>query len=294
MTPSPDNLPPKSREAHSQHNVNHPSPGSSSFITDESPQPVQPLPKQSRFKSESQQQLLGKQHGSHKNLSARSGDINQPKSRVSIGGSQAQFLAADLQKTQDLSFTSHTKIIDQSPIKGLTSPTKQDQYLGYSLNPEPSPRIVDGSFKSGSDPYQSPIQPPPTEPLPPPKTPPKPLPPTQPPANPYQDPPNPAPSQPKKRPQRQYPKDPHWGNLTGKKSSSEEYSGSSSVTDKTSKSLTSGEEVTRHRGQFRKKNIPNMDGMGMNPMTDPRMAGNPFVGGGVGMMERAGYGQSGV
>jgi hypothetical protein len=56
----------------------------------------------------------------------------------------------------------------------------------------------------------------------------------------------------------------------------------------------SGEEVRRQRGQFRKKNIANMDGMGMNPMMDPRMAGNPFVGGGAGMMERGGYGQSGV
>lgn len=294
MTPSPDNLPPKSREAHSQRNVNNPSPGYSSYITDESPQPVQPLPKQSRFKSDSQQQLLGKQHGSHKNLSARSGDVNQPKSRFSIGGLQGQFLAADLQKSEDLSFTTHTNIVNQSSIKGLNSPTKQDQYLGYSLNPEPSPRIVDGSFKSGSDPYQPPIQPPPTEPLPAPKTPQKPQNPINPPNNhPHPDPPNP-PHKPPKRPQKQYRKDPHWGNLTGKNSSSDEQTVSSSVTDKTStKSLMSGDEVRRQKGQFRKKHIPNIDGMGMNPMMDPRMAGNPFVGGGVGMMERGGYGQNG-
>ena len=48
--------------------------------------------------------------------------------------------------------------------------------------------------------------------------------------------------------------------------------------------------MTKQKGQFKRKNQPNMDGMGMNPMIDPRMAGNPFVNNGMAMMAPGGYG----
>jgi hypothetical protein len=250
--------------------------------------------------------------------------VNQPKSTVSISREQGQFLATNLENSRDLSFNTHTNIGNQSPIKGLTSPTKQNQSLGYPRDPEPSIRIVDGSFGSGSDPYQSDFQHPASDPLPAPNR----QPPAENPRNPkdqhnqsmgpgpphhqphqsrsnlsakslHQDSTN-TPQKPPKKPKEKFRKDPHWGNLTGQKSSSEEYTGSSSGTDRTStKSLMSGGEVRRQKGQFRKKNIPNMDGMGMNPMMDPRMAQNPFVGNGMGMMGPGGYmqnpyGQSGM